>query len=155
MQDLLSALKDTPLPTILTVAGIGFLLLSIASQLSGKITVEPSQRKLAFITGIVLICLGIGLNLGGTIFPALGTTSSEGKVTFEQDTNRYGGDYEAINLTAPDPKLCQDTCQKDARCQAYTYVPVGIQGPTAKCWLKDVQPSTTVYRGLVSGIRTH
>jgi hypothetical protein len=52
MESVLTALKDTPIPTILVVAGIAFLLLAIAGQLAGRIVVAPErQRWAAFIGG--------------------------------------------------------------------------------------------------------
>jgi PAN domain-containing protein len=155
MQEVLSTLKDTPLPTILAVSGIFFILLSIASQLSGRITVDPSQRKWALLAGSVLVVLGVGLYLGGTLIPRSGSRSSEMQVTYEPDTNRFGGDYKSMDLVSSDPSSCQHSCQVDTQCRAYTYLPPGVQGPTARCWLKNLQPPMSPAPGLVSGIRIH
>jgi hypothetical protein len=62
MKDILVAVKDTPLPTILVIAGIMFLLLSIANQLVGKIAVPPERQRWAGAIGGVLLVLGIALN---------------------------------------------------------------------------------------------
>jgi hypothetical protein len=43
MDTLVTALKETLIPTILVVAGIVFLLLSIAGQLAGRVTVPPGS----------------------------------------------------------------------------------------------------------------
>lgn len=155
MSEVAATLKETPLPTILVVAGIFFILLSIASQLSGKITIDPSQRKTALLAGSVFVVIGVGLYLGGTLKPSRGDRSSEARVTYEPDTNRFGGDYKSIDLDSSDPASCQHTCQEDAQCQAYTYVPPGVQGSKARCWLKNLQPPMSAAPGLVSGIRTH
>jgi hypothetical protein len=41
-------LKDIPLPTILVVAGIIFILLSVASQLSGKsLSIRRKENRLS------------------------------------------------------------------------------------------------------------
>jgi hypothetical protein len=53
--------KDTPIPTILVVSGILFLLLSVADQFAGKISINPARQRLAVVIGSVLIVLGIGL----------------------------------------------------------------------------------------------
>lgn len=39
MESVVAALKDMPIPTILVIAGIVFLLLPIAGQLAGRIAV--------------------------------------------------------------------------------------------------------------------
>ena len=44
-----AALKGTPIPTILAIAGIVFLLLSIAGQLAGRIAVPPKRQRQAAI----------------------------------------------------------------------------------------------------------
>lgn len=59
MSELLSAVKDTPLPTILVVAGIFFWLLAIAGTLAGKITVQPAHQWMAGLVGTVFIGLGL------------------------------------------------------------------------------------------------
>jgi hypothetical protein len=61
MNDVFGAIKDTPLPTILVLAGIVFWLLAIAGSLAGKITVQPGQQRTASLVGTVLIVLGLAL----------------------------------------------------------------------------------------------
>jgi hypothetical protein len=53
MDTILTALKETPIPTIMVVAGIVFLLLSIAGQLAGRVTVPPERQRQATIMGYV------------------------------------------------------------------------------------------------------
>jgi PAN domain-containing protein/peptidase M23-like protein len=60
----------------------------------------------------------------------------------ERDTNRYGGDYTSFE-TAGDWQACQQACSRDERCRAWTYVQPGIQGPSARCWLKDSVPASS------------
>ena len=61
MSDFLSALSNTPLPTILVVAGIMFWILAIAGSLAGKITVEPAKQKTAGLVGSAFIVVGLVL----------------------------------------------------------------------------------------------
>jgi PAN domain len=70
----------------------------------------------------------------------------------EPDTNRFGGDYVGFDLGQPNPLWCSYYCSQDLRCNAYTYVPPGIQGANARCWLKDRVPATSVAPGLVAGV---
>jgi hypothetical protein len=67
---LLSALSNTPLPTILVVAGILFWILAIAGSLAGKVTVEPAKQKTAGLVGSALIVSGLVLFFAGPINPA-------------------------------------------------------------------------------------
>ena len=55
----------------------------------------------------------------------------------QPDTNRPGHDFRNFSPERPDPALCQQACQEDPRCRAFTYVKPGIQGRRAHCWLKD------------------
>ena len=54
-------------------------------------------------------------------------------------TNLPGHDYADFN--APSAFVCRTSCGGEARCQAYTWVKPGIQGPSGHCWLKDTLPN--------------
>jgi 1-phosphatidylinositol phosphodiesterase len=58
----------------------------------------------------------------------------------EVGINRRGSDYANFDLPQPRPHLCEEACMRDGRCRAYTYVNPGVQGPNARCWLKDQVP---------------
>jgi hypothetical protein len=60
--DLIGAIKDTPLPTVLVVSGIVFWLLAIAGSLAGKITVRPEHQMTAGILGTILLVSGLVLS---------------------------------------------------------------------------------------------
>jgi hypothetical protein len=63
MDSVLTALKETPITTILVVAGIVFLLLSIAGQLAGRITVPPERQRQATMIGCLLVIAGVALHV--------------------------------------------------------------------------------------------
>jgi len=72
----------------------------------------------------------------------------------EQDTDRAGGDFRHVVPTGDDPALCQQACQEDAQCQAWTYVkPNTVQGPQPNCWLKSGVPPATHNTCCVSGVK--
>jgi len=50
-----------------------------------------------------------------------------------------GSDY--ANFNAASAPVCRNTCGGDSRCQAWTWVKPGIQGPTGHCWLKYRVPT--------------
>jgi hypothetical protein len=59
----------------------------------------------------------------------------------EAGTNRKGSDYSNFNLSSADPNACESACTGDQACKAWTYVRPGVQGPTARCWLKNQVPN--------------
>jgi hypothetical protein len=61
MESVVAVLKDTPVPTILVVAGILFLLLAIAGQVAGRITVAPERQRWAAVMGSILLIAGLAL----------------------------------------------------------------------------------------------
>ena len=63
VKEIVEARQSTPIPTILVVAGIVFLLLSIASQLAGRIVVPPERQRQAAIIGGLLLVVGVALNI--------------------------------------------------------------------------------------------
>jgi hypothetical protein len=60
----------------------------------------------------------------------------------QADTNLYGGDYTSFE-TPGDWQACQQACGNDTRCRSWTFVRPGIQGPSARCWLKDSIPASS------------
>ena len=70
MESVLAALKETPIPTILVVAGIVFLLLSMVGQLVGHVTVPPERQRWAAVTGGALLIVGIGLHVMPQVWPS-------------------------------------------------------------------------------------
>jgi len=53
--------------------------------------------------------------------------------------NLPGSDY--TNFSASSAFVCRNSCGGDSRCQAWTWVKPGIQGPSGRCWLKDRVPT--------------
>jgi hypothetical protein len=70
---------------------------------------------------------------------------------FETDTNRFGSDYRSLD--APDAQKCQAACAGEAQCKAWTWVEPGVQGPQAKCWLKNAVPVASKSNCCVSGVK--
>lgn len=53
--------------------------------------------------------------------------------------NLPGFDYADFNASSA--FVCRNSCGGDSRCQAWTWVKPGIQGPSGHCWLKDGVPT--------------
>jgi hypothetical protein len=64
VKEILEALQNTPIPFILVVAGIGFLLLSIAGQLTGGMAMRPERQRQAMIIGDLLLVVSVALSIG-------------------------------------------------------------------------------------------
>lgn len=67
-------------------------------------------------------------------------------------TDRPGLDYKQIELSAPNPDLCEDACKKDSMCRAWTYSWPGAKGPKAKCALKTGVPPKRSDTCCISGV---
>jgi len=119
--EILTVLKDTPIPTILVVGGIFFLALSIVTQIGGKIKVSRKRQNTSIAIGAVLLVIGIALYLipapgngpGASDAPTiLGVTirqTHEGdqlviyqEVNFyDEDGNTNAVEWELIDLSDP------------------------------------------------------
>ena len=75
------------------------------------------------------------------------------KAGLEPITNRPGGDFRDLPLDSPDPELCQRACNRDGRCQAWTYVRPAAEGDAAHCWLKSERPGPVFDESCVSGVK--
>ena len=59
----INTIIEGPIPNILILAGITFLLLSVIGNIGAKIVVEPRKQKYAGILGAVLLIIGLGLHI--------------------------------------------------------------------------------------------
>ena len=72
--------------------------------------------------------------------------------SIEYNTVRPGMDYRNFDLPTADHMICRDICMNDPNCRAWTYVRPGIQGPNARCWLKNNVPPQNNNPCCISGI---
>jgi hypothetical protein len=71
----------------------------------------------------------------------------------ETNTDRPGMDYSNFDLASANPSLCEQACNSDPDCRAFTFVKPGVQGPSAKCWLKNGIPTATPNDCCDSGVK--
>lgn len=94
MTDFLTAVVNTPIATILVVAGIGLLFLSLSGKLSAHISVKDEWRRITMVCGFVLLASGIGIQFVDR--PLNGTDDNGGQV------NNTNGDDEDSPLVNPE-----------------------------------------------------
>ncbi len=76
-------------------------------------------------------------------------------MTTEEGYDRLGGDYKNYPLPSPGAAQCSSACLSEPQCKAYTYVKPGIQGPQARCWLKNSFQMRTKQDVTVSGVKVY
>lgn len=119
--EILTIVKDTPIPTILVAAGVFFLLSSILAQRGWKIKMSSKRQKVFIALGGILLLFGISLYLLTTLFQYFGKTSpptimgvvirknlEEGEVVISQEINFYDEDgntnlveWDLVDLSDP------------------------------------------------------
>ena len=79
--------------------------------------------------------------------------------TREDNIDRPGGDFRNFPVNRPPPgsfgtevDICRGNCERDGNCKAWTLVRAGLQGPQARCWLKNVIPAATFNGCCTSGV---
>jgi hypothetical protein len=76
----------------------------------------------------------------------------------EYGVDRPGADFAAPGIDVPvlidqgSLENCQSLCRGFAQCRAWTYVPPGVQGAQARCWLKNAIPDPVRDDCCVSGV---
>lgn len=71
----------------------------------------------------------------------------------EGSTDRPGSDYRSFDLQSGQFWTeCRTACRNEGQCQAWTYVKPGLQGPQARCWLKNTIPAAFGNECCVSGV---
>ena len=95
MEQLISTIFGAPVGTLLVVAGLVFLLISVVGSVAGKIDPGKSGRIAAGTIGAVLLVTGIGMQ-------------------FREQPERRPTTEEPHNLAAVEPKSKEDEAQRKA-----------------------------------------
>ena len=61
MEEAIKAIQETPVPTMLIVAGLFFILLGFISKLGGMIEVSSEQKKFTIPIGLLVLTIGLVL----------------------------------------------------------------------------------------------
>ena len=72
---------------------------------------------------------------------------------WEVHIDRPGGDYRNFPQSRNNPAECQEACQRDPRCRAWTSVQPDRRRGRAHCWLKDTVPAHNRDDRCVSGVK--
>ncbi|NLV26172.1 MAG: trypsin-like serine protease [Methanomicrobiales archaeon] len=88
--------------------------------------------------GIIKEAEPVDMNEIAIIEPAV--INVTGNYEPEENINLPGLDYSSFDLSSDDPLLCVQACEQDSQCVACTYVKPGVQGTSARCWLKNGVP---------------
>jgi PAN domain len=90
------------------------------------------------------------LIIASAFFVASGITGPA-SAQFQVNTDMPGDDYRSFDLNGG-AELCHTTCVRERQCQAWTFVRAGIQGPSARCWLKTMKPRPVANSCCTSGL---
>jgi hypothetical protein len=82
-----------------------------------------------------------------------GVKAQAGGISKEPGIDRQGRDYRNFDLPRAEADLCGGACRNDPKCLAYTYVKPGVQGPAARCWLKETVADGRPDSCCVSGVK--
>jgi Bacterial SH3 domain len=81
MEEAIKAIQVTPVPTMLIVAGLFFLLLGFVSKLGGMIEVSPEQKKFTIPIGLLVLTIGLVLYFSPSSNSSGTTSTSESTPT--------------------------------------------------------------------------
>lgn len=72
----------------------------------------------------------------------------------EPATDRPGADYLSVVQSPANALSCRSRCESDPRCVSFTFVPAGVQGANALCFLKDALAAAVPHAnaGVTSGV---
>jgi hypothetical protein len=109
--------------------------------------IEPTSRRYRSVAAIIL-ALAIAL--------LMGRAEAQERYEREPGFDRPGGDIESFEQTSDifqHPVLCEDACSANSRCDSYTFVRPGIEGPNAWCRLKSGVPPAVESPCCISGVQ--
>jgi hypothetical protein len=112
-----------------------------------------SSRRSQTVTAVLALALA-PVGLGCTINAAgPGPVVGVPGAGLEPNVDRPGSDYRSFDLAYPRAEDCQNACMAEPQCLAFTYVNPGVQGPSARCWLKNQVPTPVANACCVSGAK--
>jgi hypothetical protein len=120
--------------------------------------VTMTVRIIAGIVGVIFVGLGFwSPQLSPTPPPPTPpppTPKQEARMSpREHDMDRLGADYRGVDVRTDHIEDCENACKSDSKCAAWTYVKAGVQGPRARCYLKDPAPAASENVCCVSGMK--
>jgi len=104
---------------------------------SKQTDLHPAPNAIRSVLSLGRITLSVTLISAGLVTLAL--TLFPWSAFAVDGTNLPGHDY--THFAAPSASVCRNTCGGEPRCQSYTWVKPGFQGPQGQCWLKNTLPN--------------
>ena len=159
MENLIAHVLDAPVANLCLLSGLLFLTIAVVGNISGKIQPGSQGRIAAGVLGTLLLVYGIATHSTANAGSLAAGVDAAGKhstaetsrafTAMQSDTNLYGGDYKGFDGSTAG--LCEAECKRDPKCRAWTFVKAGVQGPQARCYLKDVIPAASSNSCCASG----
>jgi hypothetical protein len=122
----------------------------VTSHRTARLAALAVVAALAFVASA---CAPKGESSGATATTPGATATASLPPGATDGIDRNGSDYRDFDLPRADAFLCRDACLAEPECQAWTYVRPGVQGDTARCWLKNGVPPQTPDTCCISGVR--
>ena len=98
---------------------------------------------------LLFVCLGFNNTYAASVSGPTGNQDRPGSDFFSFDLP-----YSEFEASISSANTCRIACTKHTLCRAYTYVKPGIQGPRARCYLKNRVPDAVADSCCSSGVRT-
>jgi len=151
MGDLIEHIIDAPLSNLCVLAGLAFLAIAVVGNISGKIGIAPGKagRIAAAVLGSVLLAYGVVTHVQSDKARTPPPAAARAFTPMQVDTDLFGADYQGFDASSLE--ACEAECKKDTRCKAWSYVKAGVQGPQARCYLKDHIPAPRPDTCCISG----
>lgn len=99
----MDALKNTPLPILLVLAGVFLIVLAFVTKIGGIIEVQPSQKGPAIVIGLLLLVVGIVLNSA----PPSGVSSTQNP-SIKQSPTQSPLQVSPVEKSSPDSTPSQE-----------------------------------------------
>ncbi|MBL8098612.1 MAG: hypothetical protein JNK81_05490 [Anaerolineales bacterium] len=145
MLEILKTLKDTPLPIVLVIGGLIFLLIPFIQKISSKeVGFETTNQSFAGIIGFILLATGIGLYIippgattaiPHTTIPPVVVPSTESQNSQSQPTN--------VIVQSESTAIQTKEFVLSPNCDGMSW---------ANCWQIDESTQTITWVGFVNGV---
>jgi PAN domain len=104
------------------------------------------------ITEFLRVALRAAVAVAASLILFVSPATAE-QASVEPGIDRPGADYKSVPMRVASPESCRFACEQDEQCKAYTFVVPGVQGPAARCYLKNAVPNAVASNCCTSGVK--
>jgi hypothetical protein len=128
ISDYLKLLRDTPLPSILVIGGIIFLLLSVLQKAGTSVETKPGWERFSILIGVILLISGIGLYLVPPTSPLPSSAATQSPSPIDSISGKWVGTAKSGDFEFDATFIIENSCSVGTVCGTFDFPKISCSG---------------------------